>query len=701
MKVAIIGAGNIARAHGPAIRAIEGAQIVGVCDTNQLRAESSAAELGAEDFYTDAEVMLIEKRPDVVHVLTPPATHFALSKLAIHHGCNVLVEKPMALSTTDVQEMLDAAAENDVMICAGHNMAFDALTRKVAEMVTDGKVGVLVSVETSFRFDTNRYPAVRADGAQFTHWIYRLNGGPLQDLMPHPASLVFEFLHGFDEVKTISQEGSILPAGWPEEVRVVLKSASASAYISLSLHEKPDTTTLSIYGDKGAIHADYFSGIITVQQTSSMPRAINRLIHGYRTAYQSFVGATGNIFKVLFGKFDKSGGVNHLIESFYDAIRGNGPVPISKEKMLNTVRLIEAVWPKPSPGLVRAQNTVQQVRRNSVVKEATVLVTGASGFIGTHILKKLDDKGMQARAMVRPNSINAGRLIGSSVDVVYADLADANAVARACEGIEMIFHAGASTDGDWESNEQATIKGTRNVLEAAQKQGVKRMVHLSTLAVYELLDKAKNEIVSEGSAYQSKPRKMGPYAYCKIEAEKLVREATVSGDVGIAILRPGMVIGEGGYPFFPHLGFNLGGKLFLTIGKGAVPLPFTYVGNLVDAVYRAATEDAAIGQIYNIVDDARITARQYLDNFIEVAGADARVVNLPFFVPYLAIGGYEIAAAMRILPKGITSRAQLKWKQAPIIYDTSKAKNELNWQPTVSMQEAMERTFRAYAAKYL
>ena len=77
------------------------------------------------------------------------------------------------------------------------------------------------------------------------------------------------------------------------------------------------------------------------------------------------------------------------------------------------------------------------------------------------------------------------------------------------------------------------------------------------------------------------------------------------------------------------------------------------------------------------------------------------MVNLPFFVPYLAIGGYEVAAAMRILPKGITSRAQLKWKQAPIIYDTSKAKNELNWQPTVSMQEAMERTFRAYAAKYL
>ena len=239
------------------------------------------------------------------------------------------------------------------------------------------------------------------------------------------------------------------------------------------------------------------------------------------------------------------------------------------------------------------------------------------------------------------------------------------------------------------------------MLEAAQQQGVGKIVHLSTLAVYELLDKTKNQIVTEDSSFQLKPRKMGPYSYCKIEAEKLIKEATASGDIGITILRPGMVIGEGCYPFFPHFGFNLGGKLFLTIGRGNVPLPFTYVENVVDAMYRAATHDAAAGRIYNIVDDAKITARQYLDRFIEVTNADARVVNLPYFLPYLAFGTYELAAAARILPAGITSRAQLKWKQAQVVYDTSRAKEELNWRPSIDMEEAMERTFKAYAKKYL
>ena len=83
MKVAIIGAGNIALAHRPAIKAIDGAQIVGVCDKNPLRAQSTASQLDAAGSYTDADTMIRDLRPDVVHILTPPETHYELSKLAM------------------------------------------------------------------------------------------------------------------------------------------------------------------------------------------------------------------------------------------------------------------------------------------------------------------------------------------------------------------------------------------------------------------------------------------------------------------------------------------------------------------------------------------------------------------------------------------------------------------------------------------
>lgn len=700
MRVALIGAGVIADAHGPAIRALKGARIVAVCDTNAVRAKQLAKALEADNFYTDAETMLTESRPDVVHILTPPATHLQLTELAANHGCNVLVEKPLALSAADAESMLATAEKNNVKICAGHNMVFDALTQKALRMVGDGKIGNVVSVEAHYRFDSNRYPAARAEGAQFTHWLYQLNGGPLQDLIPHPLSLMFEFMDDFDDVKVITREGSKLPEGWPEDVRVLVKSGESSGFVTVSLQEKPATVTLSVYGDDGAINVDYFSGVVTVQPSSFLPRAAQRLLLGLRKAFQNFVSSIGNVFKVLFGKFDTSGGTNALVAQFYEAIQGKGPDPISHKKMLNNVKLIDAIWPKPSPGYKKAQDTVRKARGEGQDMPATALVTGASGFIGTHILKRLAEEGVAARALVRPNSINAGRLIGSGVEVFTADLADADAMLKACEGIDTVYHAGASTDNEWQSNEQATIIGTRNVLEAAKQQGVRKIVHLSTLAVYELLDKPKGALITEDSPFHDQPRKMGAYSYCKIEAEKLIGQYNESSDLDITILRPGMVIGEGCYPFFPHFGFNLGEKLFLTIGKGDVALPFTSVENVVDAMYLAATSDSAAGRIYNIVDDAEVTAHHYIERFIQVTGADARIVGLPYFIPYLAFGTYELVSAAGILPKGITSRDQLKWKQARVTYDTSRAKNELNWQPLVDIEDAMEATFKAHARKY-
>lgn len=700
MKVAIIGSGHISRIHAPAIRAAGFAELVAVCDLDEGRAKATAAELGAPAYYTDADTMCREAQPDVVHILTPPASHCALSLMAISHGCNVLVEKPMALTLAEADAMLVAAEERGVLLCASHNMVFDALTQKVKRLVAEGAIGDVVSVETSFRFDPNRYQAVRAEGAQYAHWIYSLNGGPLQDLMPHPASLACEFMGDIDEIHAVSKEGRVLPPGWPDEVRVLVKSGEVFAYVSISMHEKPDSITLSVFGNRGSIYADYFSGIIKMDRESVLPRAAKRALHGYRQAAQTFGGASGNIFRVLRGRFDKSGGVGPLVRAFYEAIRDKGESPISTDRIRNAVKLTEAVWPEASPGLLSAREIVTSARQQRVRIRPTALVTGASGFIGTRILQRLLAENVQVRAVVRPNSINAGRLVGMPVEVFEGDITDAEAMNRACEGIDTVYHAGAAMENNWQSQQQSTLIGTQNVIEAAQRQGVTRMVHLSSLTVYELLDKARNEVVTEHSDYQHNSAAMGAYAHFKIEAEKLVHEANKGGELAIAMVRPGMVIGEGGHPFFPHLGFNLSARLFILIGKGDVPLPFTYVGNVVDAIYLAATREPAARGIYNLVDDAHVTAAQYIARFIEVTGVDARVVRVPYALPYCAFGMYELVASAGLLKKGATSRAQLKWKQARVLYDTSRAREELGWKPQVSMDEAMERTFKSYAAKY-
>lgn len=104
MKVGIIGCGGIAHVHGPLIMQQSGAQIVGVADKDRSRAELLASQLRVKKVYQDAEAMIHEQKPDVVHVLVPPQYHEDVSVMALNHSCHVLVEKPMALTLADAEK---------------------------------------------------------------------------------------------------------------------------------------------------------------------------------------------------------------------------------------------------------------------------------------------------------------------------------------------------------------------------------------------------------------------------------------------------------------------------------------------------------------------------------------------------------------------------------------------------------------------
>ena len=140
--------------------------------------------------------------------------------------------------------------------------------------------------------------------------------------------------------------------------------------------------------------------------------------------------------------------------------------------------------------------------------------------------------------------------------------------------------------------------------------------------------------------------------------------------------------------------------IFMLIGKGDTILPLTYVENTVDGIYKASIVEKAIGQAYNLVDGGEITAKSYLDKFVKFNSSPARIVYLPYVLPYGASLFYEILANLGLLKKGVTSRAQLKWKQAKVCFDNTKAKNELGWKPEISMNDGLKRTFMWYAKRY-
>ena len=694
MKIAMLGAGHIARLHAPAIRRQPGAHIVAIGDHDLTRANALARELGAEDVFGDPVAALQHAKPDVVHVLVPPHDHARLSLMAMRHGCHVYVEKPMALTLAEADEMVAVAREQKVCLCVGHNMLFDPTIQRAMQLVEEGAIGGTVSVEACYMFDPRRYPAILQEGAESCHWSYRLNGGPLQDLMPHMGSLVCRFLSEIEEVHAVGQNRGLLPKGWPDEIRVLVKSNAALGIVAISLSERPDTISIVLKGTRGTLHVDLFKNIVTLERRSDLPRAIARGLSGFSVGAQYVKGAFGNVVQVCRGRMDKTSGLSSLVSRFYAAIRDGSPPPVSLEESRRVVELMTRIWPAPIARTPAMRACPASPPRTS---RSVALVTGATGFIGSHLVTRLVSEGIGVRALVRRNSIHAGRLVGIDVQVVEGDLADPQALAEATRGVQRVYHVGAPMSGSWAEHRDATIGGTDQLLGAAIAAGVERFVHVSTLAVYDLVSAKAGTLITEDWPYQPRAGQMGAYAHAKIEAEKLVLGARSRG-LAVTVVRPGIVVGPQGRVFFPHLGYRVGDRLFLVPGNAGLLLPLTSVENTVDGIYRASISPRAVGHAYNVVDDGDVTIADYLQEFIRVTGIDARVMVLPYVLPYIGTAGYELAASVGLLPKGITSRAQLRWKGARVRFDTTKAKTELGWTPAVPIQDALTMAFEWHAS---
>jgi predicted dehydrogenase len=427
--------------------------------------------------------------------------------MAMSHGCHVLVEKPMALTMADSQAMVHAAEQANVRLCVNHNMVYEDVVQKAIALASGGAIGELISVEASFLYDARRNSTLLEDGAEHSHWVYRLNGGLLQDLMPHMAALVFEFLPDIAEVKSIGLNLGVLPKGWDDEIRVLVRSSSLIGYISISLSEKPDTIALVLKGTQGILSANLFNGIVNLQTQSSLPRAVGRGLSGFQLGAQNLTGAIANIYRFATGGIDKSGGIERMITRFYESVRKGTEPPISTAKSLCVVDLMTRVWPAPSEQARQVASMVTG-RRNST-QAPKALVTGASGFIGTHLVKRLLAENIAVRALVRPNSVHAGRLKALDVEIVEGSLDDPQALLEASKGIEVIYHAGASMSNDWEEQRRTSIDGTRYLIDAALAHRVDRLVYLSSLAVYEVAGARESAIVKEDWPQAHQPENHG------------------------------------------------------------------------------------------------------------------------------------------------------------------------------------------------
>jgi nucleoside-diphosphate-sugar epimerase len=157
-----------------------------------------------------------------------------------------------------------------------------------------------------------------------------------------------------------------------------------------------------------------------------------------------------------------------------------------------------------------------------------------------------------------------------------------------------------------------------------------------------------------------------------------------------------VIYGPHGKVLFPHLGYFVK-KVFVLIGRGDNLLPLTYIDNTVDALLLAAQREEAIGQIYNITEGVTITQREYLDRFMGATGSRFPVLSAPMPLLLLPLALVERMRALGIPKLPSASRYGIVSKYKSLVYDSAKAQQALGWQPRISLEEGLRRTFDWYA----
>ena len=325
-----------------------------------------------------------------------------------------------------------------------------------------------------------------------------------------------------------------------------------------------------------------------------------------------------------------------------------------------------------------------------------VLITGASGFLGGHMAELFIDAGHDVRGLVRHTS-NTELLESLGAMIVRGDLKDPESLRQAVQDVDAVVHAASTMGGIPQEYTEATVKGTRSLLDAAQEAGVTRFVHISSIAVYKLQKLAEGQEITEEFPYEDREKFLTNYSRSKIEAERAVREFSERSSMQVIVLRPGLLYGPRGDWNLPRMGFPLGKHWYLVVGNGRTPLPVCYVRNCARAAFLAATTDVHSG-VFNIVDDEVFTQKEYLKRLKK--DARPRLKILPF--PYLLARamGWATGLALGLLGRGTPlHRAHLVACHRHMRYCNEKAKQILNWQPETPKEQALTETTQYHARR--
>jgi predicted dehydrogenase len=351
LKVAIVGCGKIADEHASIIGRLGECEIVGVCDREILMARQLSERFGVKKYFCELKDLLSEARPDVVHITTPPESHFPLARLCLESGCHVYVEKPFTLCEDEARRLLALADQAGLKVTAGHDAQFGHAARRMRELVRKGFLGEgPVHMESYYCYELGRSDYAGALLGDKQHWVRRLPGKLLQNVISHGIARIAELLTtDSPQVMAFGFTSPLLRSRGEDEIidelRVLIcEEERTTAYFTFSSQMRPSLHQLRIYGSKNGLVLDQDQETLIRLRGTRFKSYAEKFIPPVLFAGQYAENLIANARAFWARDFHMKSGMKYLIEGFYRSIVEGTPVPIPYREIILTARVMDAIF---------------------------------------------------------------------------------------------------------------------------------------------------------------------------------------------------------------------------------------------------------------------------------------------------------------------------------------------------------------------
>jgi predicted dehydrogenase/nucleoside-diphosphate-sugar epimerase len=692
-RVALLGTGYIADWHAKALTSIRNVQLVAACDQKLDRARALAEKFDVPRVYSSLENLLAEEKLDSVHVLLPPDHHFQAAKAILTANVNVLLEKPMCVRSEESEALVRLAESRRLKIGIGHNFLFADCYERLRRDVASGVIGRLDHLTITWHREL----------PQLTHgpfdiWMLRDPRNIMLEIGAHCAAQMLDLVGSPEDIEVRANNQIDLPSGvrffrrWQVSTligrtAVDLRFSFVPGFDEFTLHARGSLASATVDFDRNtysllrhrAFSEDFDRYAIVTERARSLRGQARRTVRNYALA-KLHLGGRGNPYEASIAK---------VMDAFYagpgqsddQRIRGQAGAEVIRicERIMASA-VIEGNSEKPPPNKFEPASTTTP----------SILVLGATGFIGQELVRQLIKDGRPVRLLVRNLSKLPIELKAAGVECQRGDLTSEEDLRRAMTGIKLVFHLGRAQVKDWADYQRLEIGVTRQIAAIALEAGVKRFIYTGTIDSY--YAGARAGTITEETPLDPRIARRNLYAQAKAASEELLSHMYREKGLPVVIVRPGIVIGRGGSPFHWGVGMWWYNSICEIWGNGRNKLPLVLVQDVAKGLIAACDTPGIEGESFNLVGDPCLSAQDYLDELDRCGKIRIQRRATSILKFYLAdLFKWSVKVLVRHPERRIPSYRDWESRRQVAIFDCSRAKHRLNWQPAADRSDLIHR----------